>query len=386
MTTARRIPIRTVQTFIASGASIERQFVSCPVRERSATVEECAACLHSVPGAAGAGFALCGVPDDDPRGAAEWTADRRRVHRLADETLVTDAMTREVVCLHAGDALDAVGALFVAEEIGGAPVVDAAGKPIGVVSKSDLVRDHRDAFAGERTARSVMTAFVATVPETASLSDVVDLMASGIHRVIVVSSTGTVAGIVSTLDVLRWLAKPKERGTIPPPSATVRSRIPAARVSVSSLMGARVVCVEPGVGADQLEAILLDEQISGVPVVEDGGYSVGVVSKTDLVASHKHEHRPALVLDPADDLAALAAPSGIPVNQLMTRSAIGVREQTSVLRAATIMVEQGVHRLPVLTEDGRVIGLLTALDVARWLAARDGLANDALDEPSLARG
>ena len=288
----------------------------------------------------------------------------------------------DVTVVHAGDCLDSVSEMLVAQEIGGAPVVDEDGKPIGVVSKSDLVRDHQ-MHGGGKTAGHVMTAFVATVPETASLSEVAELMAaSGIHRVIVVSATGAVAGIVSTLDLLRWLAKPAEKETIPPPLAAVRARIPAARASVASLMGPRVVCVEPGVSADQLEGILVNQQISGVPVVETRGISIGVVSKTDLVNAQHDERELGLVLEPDGELEGLGDVKRATVNELMTRTAISVREHTSVLRAAIIMVEQAIHRVPVLTEDGTVVGLLSALDIVRWLAARDvDVASSASEMP-----
>ena len=374
MTSPHRIAIRTVETIGATGVCTERRYVCCPVREESATAEACAACLHRVPGPSD-GFALCGAGADEPEKPASWAADRLRVHLLADQTPVTAAVTREVASVHVGDSLDAVGHLLLTREIGGAPVVDDAGRPIGVVSKTDLVRQQHLARGGPETAGHVMTAFVATVLETAPLSHVADLMSSsGIHRVVVVSASGAVVGIVSTLDLLEWLTTPAEGATLPPPFTSMRARIPAARVTVSSLMGARVVCVEPGVTADALATILLDEQISGAPVVEASGVAIGVVSKTDLVES-QDAARGAVLLELEDDHGKPVEVSGPTVRELMTRYPISVREHTSVLRAATIMVEQRVHRVPVLASDGRVLGLLTALDVVRWLAAREHQAS-----------
>jgi CBS domain-containing protein len=42
--------------------------------------------------------------------------------------------------------------------------------------------------------------------------------------------------------------------------------------------------------------------------------------------------------------------------------------------AATVMAIEGVHRIPVTSESGEVVGILSALDVLRWLAEQDGYA------------
>ncbi len=41
-------------------------------------------------------------------------------------------------------------------------------------------------------------------------------------------------------------------------------------------------------------------------------------------------------------------------------------------RAAALMAFEGIHRVPVVSTDGRVVGIVSSLDVARWLARNDG--------------
>lgn len=59
----------------------------------------------------------------------------------ADDTPVSATMTRHVVCVRPDLSIEALASLFVERGFSGVPVVDAAGFPLGVVSKTDLVRE-----------------------------------------------------------------------------------------------------------------------------------------------------------------------------------------------------------------------------------------------------
>jgi CBS domain-containing protein len=74
---------------------------------------------------------------------------------------------------------------------------------MGIVSKSDLLQRHQ----GGR-ARDVMMPLVFSLAETATVGQAAALMAAeGIHRVVVTARDGSLLGIVSSLDVMRWLAE-----------------------------------------------------------------------------------------------------------------------------------------------------------------------------------
>jgi len=47
-------------------------------------------------------------------------------------------------------------------------------------------------------------------------------------------------------------------------------------------------------------------------------------------------------------------------------------ESATLSRAAAVMAYEGVHQIPVVASDGTIVGLISALDVARWLAQHDG--------------
>jgi len=129
----------------------------------------------------------------------------------AMRTRVEDVM-KEAICVRPELALKKLVALLVRHGIGAAPVVDADGKALGVVSKTDLIGD----LAPGLTAGEVMTSPVQAVPEGSSLADAVSLMSKKkVHRVLVTSESGKVSGVVSSLDVTNWLARPERSSSGP---------------------------------------------------------------------------------------------------------------------------------------------------------------------------
>lgn len=118
---------------------------------------------------------------------------------------VKEIMTRNVLTV-APDAYveDAAWGLTV-RGIGGAPVKDAQGHVLGVVSKADLVDPARHALAnGHVTVEQVMTPalFAAKTSDTV-LEAARRMVDTGTHRLVVVDDEGHMAGIITTMDVLK---------------------------------------------------------------------------------------------------------------------------------------------------------------------------------------
>lgn len=129
---------------------------------------------------------------------------------LADHVPVADLMERSVVSVAPELPIAALMALFVEYEISGAPVVDAEGRPIGMVTKSDVVRACNDDCGATSRARvhDIMMPLSFSLTESATVARAAALMAfEGVHRIVIIGMTGSVVGILSSLDVLRWVAK-----------------------------------------------------------------------------------------------------------------------------------------------------------------------------------
>jgi len=97
-------------------------------------------------------------------------------------------------------------AAFLTErEISAVPVINEAGRPVGVLSRADLVRNG-GAFAQQ--VHKIMTATVVSLPTDAPAWEVVAKMAAfKVHRLFVVDASGILVGVISAFDVVRKLRR-----------------------------------------------------------------------------------------------------------------------------------------------------------------------------------
>lgn len=115
-------------------------------------------------------------------------------------------------------------------------------------------------------------------------------------------------------------------------------------------------------GADMLladAAELMDfYRVSGLPVVDDSGCLVGLISQADLLHARTTE-------------ALWHAWPGLAVRHLMTQPAVSVTSNTAIEEAMNLMERQGIHRLVVVDVDGETpIGVLSLTDLVHSMAER----------------
>ena len=154
------------------------------------------------------------IPRSSPRVGFERGSTRsadRKLATLADSTPISALMSGEVYCVSEDVSVQALAALLIEGGFSDVPVVDEGGKPIGVVSQADLIRHHyesgTDSHEAASTVGDIMTDVSFTLGEGALVSQAAALMAlERIDRVPVVDPMGQVVGILSSLDVLYWLA------------------------------------------------------------------------------------------------------------------------------------------------------------------------------------
>ncbi|MBS2029062.1 MAG: CBS domain-containing protein [Deltaproteobacteria bacterium] len=140
----------------------------------------------------------------------------------------------------------------------------------------------------------------------------------------------------------------------------------AAASQVFEVMSADVTCAREDLSAEELAKLLLERGYQGVPVVDGEGHPTGVVSLADLVAS-VDANKPGAREVLRDRDGALADRN---VGELMTPGAVVVSESASVFEAARLMAHRLIHRLPVVNGENQVVGVITSIDVLRWLASQ----------------
>jgi predicted transcriptional regulator len=127
----------------------------------------------------------------------------------ADRTPVAEIMMMPVVCVEPHQSARALCAMFLEKGISGAPVVDQKGRPLGMVSKTDLIRWTCEAERNlDCTVSDVMVPVPVCVNAGETIARAAAIMAfERVHRVPIVDSSGCIVGIVSSIDVMGWLAR-----------------------------------------------------------------------------------------------------------------------------------------------------------------------------------
>jgi CBS domain-containing membrane protein len=127
---------------------------------------------------------------------------------MAKVVRVRDVMTEALVLVQADHTIEEAWDVLARHRISGAPVLNRAGRLLGVVSRTDLYDPRRRAQGRPTTVGDVMTHLVYAVRAEDPVMVAVRLMLrEEIHRALVVNDDGSLAGIVAPSDVLRALVR-----------------------------------------------------------------------------------------------------------------------------------------------------------------------------------
>jgi CBS-domain-containing membrane protein len=157
--------------------------------------------------------------------------------------------------------------------------------------------------------------------------------------------------------------------------------------SVEQVMTRDVITVSPETKITEVARILVEHSISGVPVVDEGGNVVGIVSEGDILvreAAHQPPSRRPLArffrgrTTTAETRQKVGAQTA---RDAMTSPARTIESFRSIRTAAEIMTEHKVNRLPVVDEDGKLLGIVTRADLVRaFVQSDDELAQSIRNE------
>lgn len=142
----------------------------------------------------------------------------------------------------------------------------------------------------------------------------------------------------------------------------------ADRTRIGEIMTRGAITVRADLGLEQLVDLFLDQGISRVPVVDDDGRAIGMVSKTDLVIDQHARGDTEVSQIGAGGPGRHVHEIGGLVRDVMTPVALTLPATTSIGEAARRMLADNVHAVPVTSDDGQVIGLLSATDIMAWVA------------------
>lgn len=123
-------------------------------------------------------------------------------------------------------------------------------------------------------------------------------------------------------------------------------------LTVADLMTLDPVVIGVDAALEDAEHLMRDRHISGLPVVDQHGALVGVISQTDVLEDG----------GPSMALLLRRRPSGLRVGELMSSPAVTVAMPAPLVEAARLMRDHRIHRVVAVDEHGRPVGVLSASD------------------------
>ncbi|AFZ47869.1 CBS domain containing membrane protein [Cyanobacterium stanieri PCC 7202] len=147
--------------------------------------------------------------------------------------------------------------------------------------------------------------------------------------------------------------------------------------TVADIMTPSPITVNPDTPLKEAITILAEKKLSGLPVVDKNNKLVGVISETDLMWQETGVEPPPYIMI-LDSVIYLQNPNryekeihkalGQTVGEVMTNKAITIKSDDSVKRAAQILHEKKIGRLPVVDGNGNVVGIVTQGDIIQAMA------------------
>lgn len=148
-------------------------------------------------------------------------------------------------------------------------------------------------------------------------------------------------------------------------------------LTAADVMTKNPVTVTKEASVEELARIFLENRIGTVPVVDEAGRLVGVVTETDLVEQDRNLHLPTIVSlfdwviyleDDSRFQRELKKITGRTVADLYTADPVKVSPETRLDRIADLMADKRISAIPV-TEGDRLVGIVSRIDLIRTMVS-----------------
>ncbi len=144
------------------------------------------------------------------------------------------------------------------------------------------------------------------------------------------------------------------------------------RIAVRDVMTTKVVTVKRNADLHEAARLLSENKISGMPVVDDANRVIGVISEADilvLAGMHK-EHSFRDILRNILGEPVPARKSGDKVKDVMSFPPVTSKANDDVREVAAIFDERRIKRLPVVDDDGILLGIISRADIVRAIGKK----------------
>ncbi|UCC92251.1 MAG: CBS domain-containing protein [Thermoplasmata archaeon] len=154
-------------------------------------------------------------------------------------------------------------------------------------------------------------------------------------------------------------------------------------MKVREVMTSDVVTLNEYMSVREAAKILAECNISGAPVLDNDGELVGMLTETDILRSVKGAADEVRMVFPSihtmgvmfelakgetEIMEAFEEQANTVVMDVMTRNVITCRPDEDLNKVASVLVKKSINRLPVVDDEGRVVGIVTRGDIVRAFA------------------
>lgn len=146
--------------------------------------------------------------------------------------------------------------------------------------------------------------------------------------------------------------------------------------TVREVMTRRVVSVREDASFKEMAEMLRRTRISAFPVIDSADRVVGVVSEADLLVKEAVQATGTSIIAALRHVREEDKAKGVTAADLMTRPAITIGPDAAVAEAARIMYDRRIKRLPVVDAAGRLLGIISRVDVLAVFSRPDAEIRD----------
>ena len=305
---------------------------------------------------------------------------------------VRDVMTRDVVTVGPDTPIDEIVTLLIDRGVKAVPVVDSAGHPVGILTDGDLLRRGRldlpvhlqqalpleqraEAAKARRgyadQASELMTPNPHTIGAAAPLAQAAQHLAEyDLKRLAVVDDEERLVGIVSRSDLLATVAEGLRQRPEEPVSLQTGAPQSVADVMLRDVpTGHRDTPL-----AAALDALLETPQ-QRVVVIDDDRHVVGLITDGDILQRAARRVQPSVLQRLARWFGGGARPAELMVaakgrtaGDVMSHPVVTLRASTPIIEGIQRMMEENHKRMPVVDEEGRLVGLVGRAGLMKALA------------------
>ena len=145
---------------------------------------------------------------------------------------------------------------------------------------------------------------------------------------------------------------------------------------IKDIMSKDVITVSENDTVERCANLLIEHNLSGLPVLDDNNKIVGMITEGDLIRRASKMRGPAALEvlggifyleNPKKFMDDVKRSMGVIAKDMMSKDVITVDENKEIEDAATLLVQESIKRLPVVDKEGNLIGIVSRKDIMNYL-------------------